>query len=93
MGIFVCKRFPRKKIKITLTIIVPKFEKYSIKRLKSAEIYQNSSNHTYYQPKKSKKWPVIRSDLREKIDFGLAWVWGGVIVPNISLKFNGLKIN
>ena len=92
MRIFVCKRFPRKKIKITLTI-GPKFEKYSIKRLKNAEIYQNSSNHTYYRPKKSKKWPVIRSDLREKIDFGVAWVWGGVIVPNISLKFNGLKIN
>ena len=83
MGIFVCKRFPRKKIKITVTIGT-KFEKYSKKRLKSAKIYQNSSNHTYYQPKKSKKWPVIRSDLREKIDFGVAWVWGGDFVPNIS---------
>ena len=44
--------------------------------------YIKAPQNTYFQPKKSKKWPVIRSGLRKKINFVVAWVWGGVIIQN-----------
>ena len=47
--------------------------------------YIKAPQNTYFQPKKSKKRPVIRSGLRKKNRFcsnmGLR---GGVIVPNIN---------
>ena len=52
-----------------------KIEYFHVFQGKKSEIYQKTSqNHTHHRPKKSKKWPVIRSDLREKIDFVVAWV-------------------
>ena len=58
-------RFPRKKIKITLTI-GPKFEKYHIKRLKNAEIYQKTSQNQFIIGLKSQKVAGNKERLERK---------------------------
>ena len=60
------------KIKITITI-GPKFEKLLDKKaVKCRNISTNLSKSPLLSALKvKKKWPVIRSDLREKFDFGV----------------------
>ena len=79
---FELKTFSKEKNnKITVTI-GPKFEKILENKPENAEIYQNSSKHAYFQPKKSKKWPVERFEMKNRFSNGMGL--GGVIDPNIS---------